>query len=146
MFPKIAITTDLLAGFVGETIDEFNECLSFIKKIGFSGMHIFPYSRRKNTVADNMEGHLDPVIKNERAHILQSVASIMKDEYESMFIGDTFDIITEQVKNGYYVGHTSNYLEVYVKNRTNLTDNMIIKVKIEKIENGKLIGKEIINE
>lgn len=145
-FPKIAITTDLLAGFVGETIDEFNECLEFIKKINFSGMHIFPYSRRKNTVADNMEGHLDPKVKNERAHILQSVASKMKQEYEEEFIGSTFDIITEQVKNGYFVGHTSNYLEVYVKNRDGLTDNMIINVKIEKIENGKLIGKEIINE
>lgn len=146
-FPNIAITTDLLAGFVGETNDEFNECVEFIKKIGFSGMHIFPYSRRKNTVADNMEGHLDPKIKNERTHILLEIASKMKQEYESKFIGNSFDIITEQVKNGYYIGHTSNYLELYVKDDGTLTDNMIINVKIVKIENNKIYAiKEDNNE
>ena len=146
-FNDIAITTDLLAGFVGETNEEFNECIEFIKKIGFAGMHIFPYSRRKNTVADNMDGHLDPKIKNERTHILLDIASAMKHEYESKFIGHTFDIITEQVKNGYFIGHTSNYLEVYVKDDGTIKENMIINVKIDEIKNNKIYAiKEDNNE
>lgn len=146
-FPDVAITTDLLAGFVGETSEEFEECVEFIQKIGFSGMHIFPYSRRKNTAADNMSGHLDPKIKNERTHILLDIANKMKNEYEQKFIGKTFDIITEQVKNGYYIGHTSNYLEVYVKDDGTFKDNMIVNVKIVKIDNNKIYAiKEDNNE
>ena len=101
----------------------------------------------KNTVADNMDGHLDPKIKNERTHTLLEIASQMKLEYESKFIDSTFDIITEQVKNGYYIGHTSNYLELYVKDDGTLTDNMIVNVKIVKIENNKIYAiKEDNNE
>ena len=62
LFPDIALTTDILAGFVGETETEFNETLDFIKRVGFSEMHVFPYSRRKNTVADSLDGHLDKKI------------------------------------------------------------------------------------
>ena len=58
IFPDIALTTDILAGFVGETIDEFNETLAFIKRMKFYEMHVFPYSRRSGTKADQLDGHL----------------------------------------------------------------------------------------
>lgn len=143
MFPRIAITTDLLAGFVGETEEEFNETCSFIKEMNFSMMHIFPYSRRKNTEADKMPGHLDPKVINERAHILLDIAKKMQIEYEKSFINENCTVITEQVKNGYYVSHSSNYLEIYIPTNKELKENMIIDVKITKFDNNRLIGEII---
>ena len=143
MFPRIAITTDLLAGFVGETEEEFNETCSFIKEMNFSMMHIFPYSRRKNTEADKMPGHLDPKVINERAHILLDIAKKMQIEYEKSFINENCIVITEQVKNGYYVSHSSNYLEIYIPTTKELKENMIVNVKIRKFDNNRLIGEII---
>lgn len=146
MLPQIAITTDLLAGFVGETEIEFEETCRFIQEMQFSMMHIFPYSRRKNTKADLMDGHLDPKVINERTHILLNIAKKMQEEYEKKFINETFEVITEQKKNGYYIGHSSNYLEINLPIDKDMKENMIIKTKIIKYENRKLIGegKEII--
>ena len=144
-FDDISITTDLLAGFVGETIEEFNDTCSFIKEMKFADMHIFPYSRRKNTTADKMKGHLDPQLINERTHILLDIKNKMKHEYESMFVGHTFDVITEQIKGDYFTSHSSNYLEILIP-KDGLKDNMIKKVKIEKIDNNLIIGKGVADE
>lgn len=141
LFPHIAITTDLLAGFVGETEDEFNQTCSFIQEMNFAMMHIFPYSRRKNTEADKMEGHLDPKTINVRAHNLLNIAKKMQREYEKSFINVNCIVITEQIKNGYYVSHSSNYLEVYLPVNESIKENMIVEVKITKLENDQLIGE-----
>lgn len=140
IFPNIAITTDCLAGFVGETEEEFQETKEFIKKIRFADMHIFPYSRRKGTLADQMDGHLDPIIIKNRAKEMISIAKIMKEEYEKTFIGNELDILLERSKDNYWIGHTTNYLEVYCKtNQTNL-ENAIKKCKITEIKKGILYG------
>jgi threonylcarbamoyladenosine tRNA methylthiotransferase MtaB len=81
-FENVAITTDCLAGFVGETEEEFKQACDFISEMKFSSMHIFPYSRRKGTKADAMEGHLDPKVIQERTHVFLNLASKMKEEYE----------------------------------------------------------------
>lgn len=146
LFPKIAITTDLLAGFVGETEEEFLETVNFIKEISFSMMHIFPYSRRKNTKADQMDGHLNPQIITERAHYLQKIAKEMQNEYEKEFIGTIVNVITEQKKENYFTSHSSNYLEIWVEVSDEITENMAIDVEITKIENNKIIGRMIKNE
>ena len=144
-FKDIAITTDLLAGFVGETEEEFKDTCSFIKEIQFSDMHIFPYSRRKGTKADEMKGHLNPQVINERAHILLDIKNEMKEKYEAKFIGQTFDVITEQVKGDYFTSHSSNYLEILIP-KYGLKDNMIKKIKIVEINNGNIIGQGVENE
>lgn len=149
IFPNIAITTDCLAGFVGETEADFKESLSFIKSIGFANMHVFPYSRRKGTLADSMEGHLDPIIIKERAKKMISIAVQMKSEYEFKFINKTFDVLIEQRKGDYWIGHTSNYLELHIKSRRANLVNEIIKCKITEIKNGKIYavleGEENVN-
>ncbi len=142
VFPDIAITTDCLAGFVGETEDDFNDAIKFIQKVNFASMHIFPYSRRKGTHADSLEGHLNPGLIKERARTMIKVASIMKKKYEEQFIGKTMDVLFEQEKNGIWSGHTSNYLEVYLESSEDLT-NVIKTCLIEKIKNGKLYLKEV---
>lgn len=144
-FKDIAITTDLLAGFVGETEEEFKDTCSFIKEMQFSDMHIFPYSRRKGTKADEMKGHLIPQVINERAHILLDIKNEMKEKYEAKFIGQTFDVITEQVKGDYFTSHSSNYLEILIP-KYGLKDNMIKKIKIVEINNGNIIGQGVENE
>ena len=137
----VAITTDYLAGFVGETEEDFNDSLKFIKTINFAGMHIFPYSRRKNTVADGLDGHLAPEVIKQRAKILQTLSKEMMNEYQSKYLGSVTECLVEQKKNGYYVGHTSNYLEVAIESETDLT-NEVVKVKLESIKNNMLIGRK----
>ena len=144
-FKDIAITTDLLAGFVSETEEEFKDTCSFIKEMQFSDMHIFPYSRRKGTKADEMKGHLNPQVINERAYILLNIKNEMKEKYEAKFIGQTFDVITEQVKGDYFTSHSSNYLEILIP-KHGLKDNMIKKIKIVEINNGNIIGQGVENE
>ena len=140
LFPGCAITTDCLAGFVGETEQDYQDSLDFIRKIGYAGMHVFPYSRRKNTLADRMEGHLDPGLIKERARGIIKVAAGMKLDYEKKFIGKTLEVLVEQKKDNMWVGHTSNYLEVHFDSDENLA-NTLQFVEIEKIENNKIIGR-----
>ena len=142
IFPDIAITTDCLCGFVGETEKDFNDSLEFIQKIKFTSMHVFPYSRRKGTVADEMTGHLDGGLIKERARIMIRVAAQMKKEYEEQFINKEFEVLFEQKKNEYWIGHTSNYLEVYLESSKELT-NIVLKCKITKMKNNKLIVEEV---
>lgn len=142
IFPDIAVTTDCLAGFVGETEEEFESAYNFIKEMSFSDMHIFPYSRRKGTVADEMKNHLDPKIKNERTHKLLELAGIMKEEYNKKFINTVQEVLVERKKDNYYEGHTSNYLNVLFKSNKDLI-NEIVKVEIIKIENNIIYGEEI---
>ncbi len=141
MFPDIAITTDCLAGFVGETEEEFKEAIEFIKTIGFSDMHIFPYSRRKNTEADKMDNHLEPGLIKERAKKMIEVAKVMKDKYQQRFIEKNFDVLIEQQKNNYYVGHTTNYLEVIVSTNDTLIENEVYNCEIIEIRNNKIYAK-----
>ena len=147
-FPGIAITTDCLAGFVGETIDDFNDALKFIEKINFSSMHIFPYSRRKNTEADKMSGHLPGDVITERTRKMQELAQNMAKNYQENSLGKEMVVLVEQKKNNYWVGHTSNYLEVkFIK--TGKYTNKLVLVKLNTIDNGTIIGefiKEVENE
>jgi threonylcarbamoyladenosine tRNA methylthiotransferase MtaB len=142
MFPNIAITTDCLAGFVGETDKDFNDSLEFIKEMKFSSMHIFPYSRRSGTEADKMQDHLDNSIIKKRARIMIDIASNLKKEYEEKFLNIEFEVLFEQKKKEYWIGHTSNYLEVYLESNEELT-NKVIKCKITKMKNNKLFAEEV---
>lgn len=139
-FPNIAITTDCLAGFVQETETEFQETLSFIQKIGFAEMHIFPYSRRKGTLADQMEGHLNPQVIKQRAQQMIKVSSIMKMNYQNQFIGMNLPLLIEQKKGQYWIGHTTNYLEIRCESNLENIENKIYNCTIEKNIDGILYG------
>ena len=143
IFKDIAITTDCLAGFAGETNDEFNTTYNNFQKLKFADSHIFPYSRRKNTKADQMSNHLDPSIIKERAHKLQALAKDLKIEYYQNFLGQEMEVLFEQEKNGYWYGHTSNYLEVKIKKDDVNLINEILNIRLVKIINGVIFGEEI---
>ncbi len=133
LIPDIAITTDCLAGFVGETEEDFQNSLKFIKEVGFADVHVFPYSRRKNTEADQMKGHLDPSIIHARARLMNELGEALNNEFTQRFVNTTELVLFEQKKNGYYIGHTSNYIEVEVESDHDLI-NQICKVRILPID------------
>ena len=145
MFPNASITTDCLAGFVGETEEEFNTTYQNIKKIGFMECHIFPYSMRPNTKAYDMEGHLNPTIIKKRANALIKLSNELKKEYLESKIGVIKEVLFEQNKNGHWYGHTSDYIDVYIDSKENL-ENEIRNVKLLKNLNGFVYGEEVKNE
>lgn len=138
--PDISITTDLIIGFPGETEELFNETIDTVNKIRFSKIHVFPFSLRKGTKAEELPNHIDDVTKKERVKKILNISEDLEKEYFNRFINKEVEFLPEIYKEGYIVGHTGNYLLVKVKG--NIKDlNEIKKVKIEKIEYPYCIGK-----
>ncbi len=140
MFSDIAITTDCLAGFVGETEEDFQNSLNFIRQVEFAYVHVFPYSRRANTEADKMPGHLNPKVIHERAKIMNELGKELNRKFNENNLYSIHEVLFEQTKNGYYVGHTSNYIEINVKADEDLI-NQIRKVKITKVSENLVEGE-----
>ncbi|MBR5944221.1 MAG: radical SAM protein, partial [Lachnospiraceae bacterium] len=132
-FDRPAITTDIIAGFPGETEEEFEETADFIRKIGFYEIHLFPYSRRHGTIADKMDGQLTRKEKSDRVAKLSEIEKDMTRAYEESFIGETVDVLFEEAKEmggkTYMVGHTDRYLTVALESKDNLK-NQIKSVRI----------------
>jgi len=114
-FPDCAITTDMIVAFPGETEEEFAESLAFIEKCGFADMHIFPYSRRPGTPADKMPGQLDNATKETRSRVACAVAEKMSVTYRQNMIGKVYPVLFEEREGAYFIGHTPNYVKVYLK-------------------------------
>ena len=131
--PDISITTDVIVGFPFETEGLFQETINNIKKINFSKLHVFPYSRREGTKADLMDNQVDDVTKKNRAHVLIELSKELELNYMNKFIGKEIEFIPETYKDDYLYGHTGNYLAIKTKGNKELINN-IVKVKIEKIE------------
>ena len=140
--PNISITTDVIVGFPGETEEEFEETIETIKKIKFTKLHVFPYSKREGTKAAIMDGQVDENIKKKRVQILLQVSKELEYNYMEKFIGKKVIFIPEMAKEEYIIGHTGNFLNV--KYRGNKNDlNKDIEVKINNIEYPYCIGSTI---
>ena len=112
-FPDAAITTDVITGFPGETEEEFNNTYEYLKRINLSKMHVFPYSVRKGTVAEKMEGQVPKNIKKERAEKLIELSLRNEIEFAKSFIGREVEVILEKGQNGVYrEGYTKEYVKV----------------------------------
>lgn len=139
--PNIAITTDLMVGFPGETDEDFKESLVFCNDIAFSAMHIFKYSMRSGTPAAAMPDQIDPQIKERRAKQMADVAQKNKLDYERRFVGQTLRILVEeQTKDGLWTGHSSNYLLVTFPGE-NIRSGDFVDVKITSAERSRLLGE-----
>ena len=112
-FPGCAVTTDMIVAFPGETEEEFQESLEFIRKCGFADMHIFPYSRRPGTPADKMPGQLGNAVKEARSREAIAVAEEMKNAFCHSLLGSRQEVLFEEMSGEYYTGHTPNYIKVY---------------------------------
>ena len=131
--PDINITTDIIVGFPGETEELFNEMLDTVDKIRFSKIHVFPFSLRKGTKAEELPNHLDEVTKKERVKILMAKSQELEIEYMSKYIDKEIEFIPEVCRNNELIGHTGNYL--LVKSKGEESDlHKPLKGKVKKIE------------
>ncbi|MGR3765086.1 tRNA (N(6)-L-threonylcarbamoyladenosine(37)-C(2))-methylthiotransferase MtaB [Rossellomorea sp. NS-SX7] len=130
--PGLAVTSDVIVGFPGETEEEFMETYNFIKEHKFSELHVFPYSKRTGTPAARMDDQIDEDVKNERVHRLIELSNQLAKEYASGFEDEVLEIIPEEVHDdGRYVGYTDNYLKV-VFPATEEMVGQLVRVKITK--------------
>ena len=113
LVPDIVFTTDVIVGFPGESEEEFEKTYEFIKKVGYTQLHVFPYSMRKGTPAARMV-QVDEKIKHERVNRLIALSHELNENYAKSQIGKTLRVLFEKEENGYYVGHGDNYLLVKV--------------------------------
>ena len=117
-FPLAAITTDVIVGFPGETEEDFRESKDFIEEIGFYDLHIFKYSRRKGTRADEMKEQITEKVKKERSKVLLDLALKDSEEFRKNFIGKTTEVLIEEIREldgiSYYTGFNKEYIRFYI--------------------------------
>ena len=136
-FPDAAITTDLICGFPGETDEEFENTLNFLKEIGFMQIHIFPYSKREGTVAAKMP-QINGDIKKARCKQAESLALELKQGYLEKMIGKELEVLVEEKVGDYYEGYSREYIRVMIK-EAKLHE--IIKVKAKEVIHDKIIAE-----
>jgi threonylcarbamoyladenosine tRNA methylthiotransferase MtaB len=127
--PNVAFTTDVIVGFPGETEEDFLEAYKFISEVGFQELHVFPYSRREGTPADKMPNQVDGQIKKERVHRLIELSNNLMNDHVNKSLGKTVQVIAEQMKDGYLVGHSRDYIALKFKGDISLLGKEV-KVKI----------------
>ena len=139
--PDVALTTDIIVGFPGETDEDFEESYDFAKKIGFSKIHVFPYSPKRGTPAVARKDQVSPQKKEERSAKLIALSNKMADDFIQKFVGRKMPVLFEQShESGKFEGHTSNYINVTVETDKNIK-NMILDTVIEGCKDEKAFGK-----
>lgn len=140
--PDVSLTTDVIVGFPYEEEEDFRETMEFCKEIGFSKLHVFPYSMRRGTKASEMP-QIRGDIKKDRAKRLIELSNTLEDNYYSTQINKNFDVIVEQrVTDLLMIGHTSNFLQVHLP----LDESLIrkqVNITVTEYKNGKIYGKII---
>ena len=116
-FNKPFLGSDIIAGFAGETDEDFNTTVENLKKSKLSQIHTFPYSIRKGTAAENLDGHLPDKIKEERASVIKAISAEKYKRFADSNIGEEAEVLIEKrlAKDGKYKGLTRNYLTVKLK-------------------------------
>jgi threonylcarbamoyladenosine tRNA methylthiotransferase MtaB len=133
-WPEVAITTDVIVGFPGETDEQFDAGYRFMKEIGFSEMHVFPYSKRTGTPAARMEDQVDEEVKNERVHRLIDLSEELQVGYAKHFVGEVLEVIPEREAKGSegqgnLSGYSDNYLLISFPGGTELI-GQVVRVRI----------------
>jgi len=127
--PGIAVSTDVIVGFPGETDELFQKSLSFVQRQGFARVHVFPYSRRPGTPAAARSDQVPGAVKKERARLMQAVADEIAAAYHAAFLGATVPVLFETKKNGTADGLTDTYIRVYTDTPVPLGE--IVPVKLQ---------------
>lgn len=138
--PKVALTTDIIVGFPGETEEDFRESYAFAEEIGFAKIHVFPYSPKRGTPAAARKDQLLNAVKAERSHTLIQLSDKMAAEFLADAVGTDAEVLYERaVGDGIYEGHTTNYMKVHGRSEVDLT-NRICKTHITRVEGEMLFG------
>ena len=139
--PDISLTTDLIVGFPNEDEEEFNETIDTLKKIGFTKIHTFPYSKRKGTPAATMDNQVSPEEKKKRVHRILDLSNKYEHNFYESKIGKIYDGVVEVHSNGTTIVHTSNFIPVIINDI--VEEGTIVDVKLEKVEDLKVYGRTI---
>jgi threonylcarbamoyladenosine tRNA methylthiotransferase MtaB len=141
--PDLALTTDVIAGFPGETDAEFAESLAFVEATGFARAHIFPYSARPGTVAAGLPGQVPSQVKAERAQVMRAVAAAGDRAFRQHFVGRTMAVLWETSRPGgdgpLWSGLTDNYLRVQAAYPADLA-NRITLARLVALAGRALLG------
>ena len=141
LWPDVAITTDIIVGFPGETDEEFEETIAFVEKVKLSQIHIFPFSPREGTPAAKMKDQIAPAVKEKREKALAAKEKALRLAYMEQFLGQEMEVLFEKHQEGKVSGYTSNYLRVQVVGDESL-ENTLQTVCIENlIDEHTLLGK-----
>ena len=142
-YPNVALTTDIIVGFPGETEEEFNATYEFLERIKFYKMHVFKYSQRRGTRAAVMPNQIDGNIKEERSRKLIELSDKNEMEYNKEYIGKGVEVLFEEphMENGkrFMKGHTTNYLVVKMETEEEL-ENRLEKVRVVGLDGLELVG------
>ncbi|OGN87948.1 MAG: tRNA (N(6)-L-threonylcarbamoyladenosine(37)-C(2))-methylthiotransferase MtaB [Chloroflexi bacterium RBG_13_46_14] len=129
--PDVAITTDIITGFPGETDEEYRASFEMCSETGFARIHVFPYSRRPGTAAATMPGQVPDGVKTQRNRNLGILSNECAESYRQGFTGRTMDVLWETQSGGIWSGYTGNYIRIYTRSNSNLA-NKIDQVTLEK--------------
>lgn len=139
-FPNAAIGADMIVGFPGETQEQFEETYNLAKELPITHFHVFPYSKRKGTIAARSENHIHAGVKKERSRALHMFGEAKLAMLSEDMVGTTSDVLFERRnKDGFFTGYTTNFVKVHVKTDSELK-NEIRKVHLTYFKDGKLYG------
>lgn len=141
-FEDVAITTDIIVGFPGETDEDFEQSYNFVNKIKLSQIHSFPYSPKKGTKAATFENQISNNVKAERNKKMIALGKNLTNEFLNSLIGKTLPVLFERKNSqNLFEGHTTNYIKVCVPSDADITNN-ILNVSLISIQNdGSILGK-----
>ena len=138
-YEDVMFTADVIVGFPGETDEEFETTYNFLKEIKFYKIHVFKYSRRSGTKAAVMPNQVSSEVQEERSKKIIELSKQIQAEYNKSYIGKTVRVLVEEKTEGYYKGHTDNYLYVNLKSEEDI-ENKMVDVTIENAEDENLCG------
>lgn len=139
-FGRVAVTTDVIVGFPGETEEEFAETKAFVRRIGFYEMHVFQYSRRAGTPAAVMPGQIPENVKSARSAELIEIGERLSEQYRAELIGQPMELLTEERKEiggvCWLVGHTDDYVTAAVPEHVSEPNRIVRGIGAELIKDG----------
>ena len=139
VFPGCAITTDVLTGFPGETDEEAIETLSFVQRVGFARIHVFPYSRREGTAANEMPDQVPEQTKRERAAVLTALGNQLEAQFVKGLLGRRVQVLMEErMSDGLCAGYSPEYVKVVARG----VPGEIAGVEIVRTERDTAYGKD----
>ena len=142
MFDAPSITTDVMVGFVGESEEDFEASVRFCEDIGFAKAHVFPYSVRKGTAAERMDGHIDEHEKHRRAEIMIARNAVKQLEFMLSQVGHTDSVLIERSRGGISEGHTPNYTKVIIPGEP-LEIGTIYSVRLTEAHDDHCVGEVV---
>lgn len=137
--PGVALTTDLIVGFPGETEENFKETLETLKEIKFSGIHVFPYSKRTGTPAASYPNQVSNEEKKNRVHRVQELEKEIALEYRKNFLGEIVHVLAEEEKDGFFEGVTDEYIRCSIHS-DGIERGKLYPVKVTEITDDGMIG------